>query len=74
MKQAKQFIENEMNLRVKLVNDPKFIKQSVEVAKRIGITANEWNENKAAILLYFANETLKIDRENGDALRTNLTA
>ena len=74
MTQAQQFIENEINLRVKLVNDPKFIKQSVDVAKRIGITANEWNENKAAILLYFANETLKIDRENGDALRTNLTA
>jgi hypothetical protein len=74
MTQAEQFIENEMDLRTKLVNNPKFIKQSVEVAKKIGITASEWNKNKIAILMYFANQALIIDRENGDILRNKLIA
>ena len=42
----------------KLVNktsDPEFVKFCSEVVQEIGITAKEWNENKAAILVYMAN-------------------
>ena len=33
-----------------------FIKTSAELAGKLGITATEWNSNKAAILMMFAKE------------------
>jgi hypothetical protein len=56
MKNAEKFIQQEMQKRLDLVNDENFRIKSIEVAKKLGITADEWNKNKAIILMYFANE------------------
>ena len=68
-----EFIKNEMELRMKLVENPDFIKQCINVAKQMGITAQEWNKNKAVILLHFANEVIGIDNKNGRKIRASLT-
>ena len=49
-------IESEMQRRMDLINNPKFVKSCVESAKKLGITAQEWNQNKVGILMFFANE------------------
>ena len=56
MKNVEKFIQQEMQKRLDLVNDENFRIKSIEVAKKLGITADEWNKNKAIILMYFANE------------------
>jgi len=60
MKTTENFIHQEMQKRLDLVNDENFIIKSVEVAKKLGITPDEWNNNKAIILMYFANEFYSI--------------
>jgi hypothetical protein len=69
---AKQMIKNEMDLRMSIVNDKEFRLQAVEVAKKLGITAQEWNENKAIILLFMANEMISMDNKNESKLRNKL--
>jgi hypothetical protein len=69
MTTAQEFIKKEMDLRVKLVHNPNFIKACIEVAKKIGITANEWNNNKAAILLFMANEAISKDNKTDFQIR-----
>lgn len=61
--QAQDFIEAEMKRRTDLVNDPKFRELCVHYAQSMGITANEWNNNKAVILLMFANEMCRKENE-----------
>jgi len=41
-----------------LINCPKFRAVCVEVAKKVGITAKEWNENKINILYMFATQVV----------------
>jgi hypothetical protein len=41
-----------------LINCPKFRATCVEVAKKVGITAKEWNENKINILYMFATQVV----------------
>lgn len=69
---AKDFISNEMNLRMKLIESPEFIQTAIKVAKQMGITADEWNNNMGMILLLFANEVIGIDNQNGKELRAIL--
>ena len=52
-------IEATMTKIMDLATNADFIAKSVEVAKQLGITAQEWNENKPALLMYFAKEALK---------------
>ena len=61
MTTAKQMITEQLERRTNLVEDIKFRKQCVEVAKKLGITSKEWNENKTSILLFMANEFCKIE-------------
>lgn len=61
--ETKNFIKTEYQRRLDLVNDVNFRKSCVELAKKLGITAEEWNENKAMLLLYFANEFCGIENK-----------
>jgi hypothetical protein len=61
--ETKNFIKTEYQRRLDLVNDVKFRKSCVKLAKKLGITAEEWNENKAMLLLYFANEFCGIENK-----------
>lgn len=58
-----QMIDAEFQRRVELVENPEFISKMVVLAKQIGISANEWNENKAAILMMFANQYCQLQNE-----------
>ena len=49
-------VKTEWKRRMDLIEDINFRNLCVEYAKKLGVTAKEWNENKAGILLYFANE------------------
>lgn len=63
---TQEFISNENDIRTKLVNDPKFLELCIKCLKQMGISAQEWNENKMSIALYFANEFIaKDNKENG---------
>ena len=53
---AQEMIQTELKRRRDLVECLQFRKQAVKVAKKLGITAQEWNDNKMAILLMLANE------------------
>jgi hypothetical protein len=53
---AQEFIKAELKRRTDLVECLEFRKLAVELAKKMGITAQEWNNNKAGILLLLANE------------------
>lgn len=70
---AENYINQEFELRMKLVEDQQFILDSIKIAKQLGITADEWNKNKAMILLMFANEMIGLDNKNGGKLRAKLT-
>lgn len=54
-----QFIETEFQKRLDLINDENFRKICIKAAKKLGITAKEWNENKSAILMLMANQFCK---------------
>ena len=58
-----QMIDAEFQRRVELIENPEFISKMVVLAKQIGISANEWNENKAAILMMFANQYCQLQNE-----------
>jgi flagellar biosynthesis chaperone FliJ len=53
-----QSLENILNKIEELATNPEFIKSSLEVSKKVGITANEWNQNKVAILYKFASDII----------------
>ena len=60
---ATEFIQKEYKRRTDLIEDVKFREMCIELAKKLGITADEWNENKATLLLYFANECCAIENK-----------
>ena len=49
--QSQELIAKEWKRREDLVMDIEFRKVCAEGAKKLGITAKEWNENKAVILM-----------------------
>lgn len=69
MNNAQEFIGKELDLRSKIATDPNFVKICVNVAKKVGITADEWNKNKAVLLLYFANIVISEDNKQGEIIR-----
>lgn len=60
---TKKFIKEELKRREDLVMDIEFRKIVAKHAEKIGITADEWNNNKMPILLYFANEFCSIENK-----------
>ena len=60
---AQEMIQTELKRRTDLVECLQFRKQAVKVAKKLGITAQEWNDNKMGILLMLANEFCKKENE-----------
>lgn len=60
---AEEMIKAELKRRTDLVECLQFRKQAVKVAKKLGITADEWNKNKTGILLMLANEFCKIENQ-----------
>ena len=69
MTTAQEFIKKEMDLRLKLVHNPNFINDCIKIAKKMGITAEEWNNNKAALLLFMANEAISKDNKTDFKIR-----
>jgi len=61
--ETKKFIKEELKRREDLVMDIEFRKIVAKHAEKIGITANEWNNNKMPILLYFANQFCSIENQ-----------
>jgi len=61
--QAQELIAQEWKRREDLIMDIEFRKVCAEGAKKLGITAKEWNENKAVILMMFANKFCAIENE-----------
>lgn len=59
-------IESELKRRMDLVNDRSFrIKCSI-IARQTGISVEEWNNNKAIILLSMANEYCRLENKIND--------
>ncbi len=58
-----ELIKAEYKRRTDLVENVEFRKTCVEIAKKIGITVEEWNENKVQILLMFANKVCGIENQ-----------
>ncbi len=56
-------VKTEMKRRMDLVNDKSFREVCAKHAKAIGITPKEWNENKAMILLKFANDFCSMENK-----------
>jgi hypothetical protein len=56
--QAEQFIREQMNMRLELIKNPKFVKECITYVKSLGMGASEWNDNMFAILMLLANEAV----------------
>jgi hypothetical protein len=65
MIQPIEFIEEQMRLRMELIETPEFREMCVDYAKSVGITAKEWNENRPGILLIMANEVIGYGQKEG---------
>ena len=73
MKTAEEFINEELDVRFKLVQDKIFRELCVKVCKELGVTAADWNANRADICLYIANQFIGIDNAGDGKLREYLT-
>ena len=56
-------IQSEFKRRTDLIDNPEFRKLAVKAAKELGITAEEWNTNKVALLMFFANQLCSIENK-----------
>lgn len=61
--ETKVTIENELKRRTDLIENQNFIKLCIELVKKIGISSDEWNNNKSFYLMYFANEYCKLENK-----------
>ena len=57
-------IKTELKRRMDLVYDKEFVKNCAVAAKKLGITAEEWKQNRAGICLLFANEVCRLMDQN----------
>ena len=57
-------IETEWKRRTDLIENPEFVKLCVEYAKKLGVSAKEWNEHRAGLLMFFANEMCAKENQN----------
>jgi len=58
-------IQFEINRIFEIAQNENFIYSAIDICKKIGISADEFNNNKAAILLKFAHEVRKTEVECG---------
>lgn len=56
-------IQSEFKRRTDLIENPKFRELAVKAAKELGITEEEWNNNKVALLMFFANQLCSIENK-----------
>jgi hypothetical protein len=61
--EATQFINAEFQRRIDLIENAEFCNKMAILAQEIGISAKEWNENKAVILMTFANKYCQLQNE-----------
>ena len=61
--ETKMTTTSEFQRRAELVQNPDFISKMIILAKEIGITTKEWNENKMTILMMFANQYCQLENE-----------
>lgn len=62
---ASQFIEEQMRMRLELIQNPTFVKECIGYVQSLDITAEEWNENKAGILMILANAVVGYGQKEG---------
>lgn len=62
-KTMKTTIKSELKRRMDLVNDINFREICAKHSELIGITPKEWNENKAIIIMKFANDFCGIENK-----------
>lgn len=60
---AIEIIKSEMKRREDLINDKNFRKMAADFAKKMGVTADEWNNNKMPILLMIANKVCSFENQ-----------
>lgn len=56
-------IQTELKRRTDLIENPVFIQKAIEVVKMMGISSEEFNNNKMAILMLIANEFCAIENK-----------
>ena len=54
--QAQEWIKAQWKRRTDLIESEEFRLNCIEVMKKMGISAKEWNENMAGLLMFMANE------------------
>ena len=60
---AQVTIQTELKRRTDLIENPVFIQKAIEVVKMMGISSEEFNNNRMAILMLIANEFCAIENK-----------
>ena len=55
---------SEIKRREDLINNSEFRAMCAEYVQKVGITSEEWNSNKAGILMMIANELCGFENQN----------
>jgi len=55
---------SEIKRREDLINNAEFRAMCAEYVQKVGITSEEWNSNKAGILMMIANEVCGLENKN----------
>jgi hypothetical protein len=63
MTTAKEFIETEFKRRTDLIYNENFRLKCIDLAKHLGISAKDYNDNHLTILLHFANTVCGIENK-----------
>ena len=56
-------IQTELKRRTDLIENPVFIQKAIEVVKTMGISVDEFNNNRMAILMLIDNEFCAIENK-----------
>ena len=60
---AQVTIQTELKRRTDLIENPLFIEKAIEAVKMMGISSEEFNNNRMAILMLIANEFCAIENK-----------
>ena len=55
---------SEIKRREDLINNAEFRAMCAEYVQKVGITSEEWNSNKAGLLMMIANEVCGLENKN----------
>jgi hypothetical protein len=58
-------VEIEFNKRANLAQNKTFIAKCILLAKKMNVSATDWNKDKICLLMAFANQAILIAQENG---------